>query len=151
MSNLTTISDYISKTIDEMDDGKRFTILSQTQGHGLPLVAWKLKDESKFDEFAIAHALRAQGWIVPAYTMAPHSEKMKLLRVVIRSDFSRARADNFLRDLKSVLKTLDNTPKHVMDHMMSEKKTARTGTNRRHLVDVVHSLQGKYGKTHAVC
>ena len=47
-----------------MDDGKRFAILSETEGKGLPLVAWKLKDEGKFDEFAIARGLRTHGWIV---------------------------------------------------------------------------------------
>jgi glutamate decarboxylase len=39
---------------------------------GLPLVAWKLKKQEKYDEFAIARHLRTRGWIVPAYTMAPH-------------------------------------------------------------------------------
>jgi glutamate decarboxylase len=39
---------------------------------GLPLVAWKLKNQEKYDEFAIARHLRTRGWIVPAYTMAPH-------------------------------------------------------------------------------
>jgi glutamate decarboxylase len=35
--------------------------------------------------------------LVPAYTMAPHSDKMKLLRVVVREDFSLNRARSFLR------------------------------------------------------
>jgi glutamate decarboxylase len=47
----------------------------------------------KYDEFAIAHQLRQRGWIVPAYTMAPHTEHMKLMRVVVREDFSRSRCD----------------------------------------------------------
>src|SRR5271170_3596828 len=67
-------------------------------------------------EFAIARLLRTRGWIgeyylfhhlvanrdewsnpVPAYTMAPHAEKLKLLRVVVREDFSLNRARSFLR------------------------------------------------------
>lgn len=35
--------------------------------------------------------------IVPAYTMAPHAETLKLLRVVVREDFSLRRAQTFLR------------------------------------------------------
>lgn len=67
-----------------------FIILSQTRGRGLPLVAFRLDPAKgrKYDEFAIAHVLRERGWVVPAYTMAPHSENMKLMRVVIREDFS---------------------------------------------------------------
>jgi len=34
---------------------------------------------------------------VPAYTMAPHAETLKLLRVVVREDFSLQRAQIFLR------------------------------------------------------
>jgi len=148
MSNLTTISDYIAKSIAEMDDGKRFEILSEGGGKGLPLVAWKLKDsDGKFDEFAIAHALRSRGWIVPAYTMAPHSEKLKLLRVVIRSDFSRSRADNLLRDLRDTLAALDKIPQHIIDYHKAQREKSKA---KHHFVDVVHSLK-KFDKTHPVC
>jgi glutamate decarboxylase len=71
-------------------------------GEGLPLVAWRLAKKEKYDEFAIARHLRTRGWIVPAYTMAPHASELKLLRVVVREDFSRHRCDTFLRDLNAV-------------------------------------------------
>lgn len=35
--------------------------------------------------------------LVPAYTMAPHAETLRLLRVVVREDFSLQRAQIFLR------------------------------------------------------
>lgn len=35
--------------------------------------------------------------VVPAYTMAPHAQTLKLLRVVVREDFSLQRAQTFLR------------------------------------------------------
>lgn len=44
-------------------------------------------------QYAIAHQLRHRGWIVPAYTMAPNAETMKLMRVVVREDFSLSRCD----------------------------------------------------------
>lgn len=34
--------------------------------------------------------------------MAPHSDKLKLLRVVVREDFSRSRCETFIRDLTAV-------------------------------------------------
>lgn len=70
--------------------------MSKGKGNGLPLVAFRLdpKKKVKYDEFAVAHQLRERGWVVPAYTMAPHSEKLKLMRVVVREDFSKARCDS---------------------------------------------------------
>jgi glutamate decarboxylase len=60
-----------------------------------------------YDEFAIAHHLRERGWVVPAYTMAPHAEKMKLMRVVVREDFTRSRCDALILDFKNALDTLN--------------------------------------------
>lgn len=53
-----------------------------------------------------AHQLRERGWVVPAYTMAPHCEKMKLMRIVVREDFSRSRCDALLADFKVCSATL---------------------------------------------
>jgi glutamate decarboxylase len=60
-----------------------------------------------YDEFAVAHHLRERGWVVPAYTMAPHAEKMKLMRVVVREDFTRSRCDALILDFKLALDTLN--------------------------------------------
>lgn len=54
-----------------------------------------------------AHQLRERGWVVPAYTMAPHSEKMKMLRIVVREEFTRSRCDALIADFKLALQTLD--------------------------------------------
>lgn len=37
-----------------------------------------------------------------AYTMAPNAGTLKLLRVVVREDFSRQRCETFIRDLNEV-------------------------------------------------
>lgn len=105
MSNLTRTADYMSAALQKMG----FIVMSQGGGRGLPLVAFRLDPSKKklYDEFAIAHNLRERGWVVPAYTMAPHSEALKLMRVVVREDFSRARCDSLLNDFKLTLQTLD--------------------------------------------
>ena len=89
MFNLTRTADYLAASVQKMG----FLLMSQTRGNGLPLVAFRLNpdDDHKFDEFAIAHQLRQRGWVVPAYTMAPHSEGLRMMRVVVREDFSRSR------------------------------------------------------------
>jgi glutamate decarboxylase len=40
--------------------------------------------------------------------MAPHSDKMKLMRIVVREDFTKSRCDALLADFKLALQTLDS-------------------------------------------
>ena len=154
MCNLTRTADYLSLSVQKMG----FILISKMRGQGLPLVAFRLNPEHghKFDEFAIAHHLRERGWVVPAYTMAPHSETMKLMRVVVREDFSRSRCDALISDLKLAVNELskmdDQKLEQHQDHMKSHG--ARTGKHEnmnQHFTGEEHSLKGKHGKTHAVC
>lgn len=114
MQNLTRTADYLAACLEQLG----FIIMSKTNGKGLPLVAYRL-DPAKghhYDEFAIAHHLRERGWVVPAYTMAPHSEKLKLMRVVVREDFSRSRCDTLIKDIKLAVDTLNSMDKETVDH-----------------------------------
>jgi len=159
MFNLTSTSDWLAKEISEIVDAKgkvKFELLGDNLGgKGLPLVAWHLKEKEDYDEFAIARTLRSRGWIVPAYTMAPHAESLKLLRVVIREDFSRHRANIFLRDLLDTIKLLDKAPALVLEHASKTHKEQVSVKAQASLkwteADDSHSLQGKHGKTHGVC
>eukprot|EP00271_Cylindrocystis_brebissonii_P017068 TRINITY_DN4285_c0_g1_i1.p1 TRINITY_DN4285_c0_g1~~TRINITY_DN4285_c0_g1_i1.p1 ORF type:complete len:219 (-),score=41.30 TRINITY_DN4285_c0_g1_i1:833-1489(-) len=100
-----------------------FTILSKDMG--VPLVAFNLKDQHHFDEYEIASKLRYSGWTVPAYTMTQTDKCVKLLRVIVREDFSRALADRLLRDLSRVLDGLGKHPPAavmaVSEHLMKKK------------------------------
>lgn len=60
-----------------------------------------------YKQFDISAKLREHGWIVPAYTMAHAVEHMKLLRVVVREDFSRNRSEILIRDINSAIAALD--------------------------------------------
>ena len=154
MCNLTRTADYLSAAVQEMG----FLVMSQGKGNGLPLVAFRLnpKHNHKFDEFAIAHQLRERGWVVPAYTMAPHSETLKMMRVVVREDFSRSRCDALIADLQLAVKELDKMNEHKLalhqEHMKSHgAKTGKHKNMNQQFSDEKHSLSGKHGKTHAVC
>jgi glutamate decarboxylase len=107
--------------------------------------------------------------------MAPHAETLKLLRVVVREDFSFQRARMFLRgayeldfcerhiaslliyliDLVDTIKFLDKTPTTVLDHaheVHKEKVAIKAEASYKQTdADDSHSLQGKHGKTHGVC
>ncbi|GAA5909619.1 hypothetical protein JCM5296_002371 [Sporobolomyces johnsonii] len=161
METLTSTADFLAEEVMKLNGGDFFEILSDGQGQGLPLVAWRIvKADCPYDEFAIASHLRQRGWVVPAYTMAPHTEEMKLLRVVVREDFSRSRAITFLRDLKDTLHYLDHAPAEIQKHLSKSEGSgtpavaaSRVKHSKKHHVHLheKHSLQGKYGKTHAIC
>lgn len=117
MLNLTRTADYLAASLEQLG----FVIMSKKNGQGLPLVAFRLdrNKEHYYDEFDIAHRLRERGWVVPAYTMAPHSEGLKLMRVVVREDFSRSRCDWLIKDFQVSMQTLDQ---------MDQKKVAERQT-----------------------
>ncbi|KAH6872724.1 hypothetical protein J4E91_001094 [Alternaria rosae] len=158
MLNLTRTADYLAANLEALG----FIIMSQRGGAGLPLVACRIDEDlgKQYDEFAIAHQLRERGWVVPAYTMAPHSEKMKMLRVVVREDFTKSRCDALLADFKLALQTLDKLDaKKIEEHKqhafaMRRRSTIVSPIYKKKATDHFdedHSLQAKSGKTHAVC
>lgn len=138
MTNLTTIADTLAEGINKIDNGELFDIISDGGGKGLPLVAFKLKKELKYDEFAIAAHLRMRGWIVPAYTMAPHTEKMKLLRVVVREDFSASRSETLLRDIQETVSFLEDAPETYAAHLTRQKEK-NTAAHKNSAVHVHHA------------
>lgn len=155
MLNLTRTADYLGASVEKLG----FILMSKTRGNGLPLVAFRLDPSRKhgFDEFAVAHQLRERGWVVPAYTMAPHSETLKMMRVVVREDFSRSRCDALIQDIKLAMNELVKLDEkkmlnHYVDHMKQHgSRTGKHENMNQHFTDEKHSLQGKHGKTHAVC
>ncbi|XWX00577.1 hypothetical protein V2A60_008598 [Cordyceps javanica] len=163
MSNLVRTADHLSARLEELG----FVIMSEKSGEGLPLVAFRFAEgadekgaieDRVYDEFALAAHLRARGWIVPAYTMAPKTDGLKMLRVVCREDFSRSRADDLISDVKLCLgmlatsdkESLERAKKYVLEHVSSHGKKKHSHTAHEYK-DEEHSLQGKTGKTHAVC
>lgn len=157
MSNATETADHLADAVRSMGDGKLFTVISAGQGMSLPLVAWQLAEEKAYDEFAIVAHLRQRGWIVPAYTLPPHADGMKVVRVVVREDFSRSRCDTFIRDLKDTIDYLEKAPTEVQKHLSKNPAafSANHPAHRRSQTTLMHhekhSLHGRYGKTHAIC
>jgi glutamate decarboxylase len=172
MLNLTRTSDYLAAQLRALG----FLLMSPGGGRSLPVVAFRLdpEDDNLFDEFAIAHQLRERGWVVPAYTMAPHSEKLKLMRVVVREDFSKSRCDSLVTDIKMALQVLGEMDRKTMEryqefvpskppllserilirsrsHVKNNTRSGRAGTTVHHYKHEKHSLQGKHGKSHPVC
>lgn len=69
-----------------------FTLVSD--GSHLPVVAFRMADAAgRRDVYEVSDALRAHGWIVPAYPMPPALSDTHVLRVVVRNGFSDDLAD----------------------------------------------------------
>lgn len=153
MMTLRATANYLTACLEELG----FLILSKGVGKGLPVVAYRLnpKHNHHYDEYALAHHLRERGWIVPAYTMAPHASDLKLMRVVVREDFSRSRCDQLIHDIRQSIDVLNSMDKDSITQHMDRAKHKAANRRRSHHVQHFkgekHSLQGKSGKTHPVC
>ena len=91
----------------------------------LPLVAFNLAEEQPYDEFDIAFQLAAErGWMVPAYTMPPNADKVKMMRALVKLNLSRALADTLADDIAQAIETLEKKGPATE----AERKRVKTGT-----------------------
>ncbi|KAF0686000.1 hypothetical protein As57867_022134, partial [Aphanomyces stellatus] len=65
----------------------------------MPLVAFSLKNTDKFTCFDIQDKVRSRGWILPAYTCPKGAEKLVIMRVVVKQNFSQPMADMLVEDI----------------------------------------------------
>ncbi len=74
----------------------------------LPLVAFKLVDGKAYDEFDVSWQLSAErGWMLPAYTMPPDAEEVKVMRALVKETLSRAQIDRLAGDIEQACATLE--------------------------------------------
>ena len=91
----------------------------------LPLVTWRLAGGHDYDEFDLAWQLSAErGWMVPAYTLPPNAEKVKVLRALVKETLSRNQVEKLADDISEACDTLE---KKGGAHE-SERLQVKTGT-----------------------
>ena len=83
----------------------------------LPLVAFKLAGEHAYDEFDVAAQLAAErGWMVPAYTLPPDADHVKIMRVLVKESLGHSLTTALGADIAQALKTLGiKGPMHESD------------------------------------
>jgi len=92
----------------------------------LPLVAFHIADDADvpYDEFDIAWQVAAErGWMLPAYTMPPKAESVKMLRALVKLNMTRALVGTLAEDIAAACETLakkGGASKH-------ERKQVKTG------------------------
>jgi glutamate decarboxylase len=89
-------------------DSGRFEVIGDDLEQ-LPLVAFRLTgDRADYDESDIAWQLSAErGWMVPAYTLPPNAEDVKIMRALVKETMSREQVERLTRDLTDACATLD--------------------------------------------
>jgi glutamate decarboxylase len=74
----------------------------------LPLVAFNLAEEHPYDEFDIAFQLAAErGWMLPAYTMPPNAQDVKMMRALVKLTLNRSLVDKLDDDIADAIATLE--------------------------------------------
>jgi glutamate decarboxylase len=105
------IMEIMQQNAEDLADDIRAIGKFQIVGEGeetLPLVAFNLAEEHPYDEFDIAFQLAAErGWMVPAYTMPPEAENVKMMRALVKLNLSRSLADRLGDDIAAAISTLE--------------------------------------------
>jgi glutamate decarboxylase len=110
-----------SLTADIEGIGK-FQIIGKDE-ETLPLVAFNLAEEQAYDEFDIAFQLSAErGWMVPAYTMPPNAQDVKMMRALVKLNLARSLVDTLHEDIAAAIATLEKKGPVTE----SERKRVRT-------------------------
>jgi glutamate decarboxylase len=105
------IMEIMQQNAEDLADDIRAIGKFQIIGEGeetLPLVAFNLAEEQPYDEFDIAFQLAAErGWMLPAYTMPPEAEDVKMMRALVKLNLSRSLADSLGEDIAAAISTLE--------------------------------------------
>ena len=107
-------------------DSGRFEVIGDDLEQ-LPLVAFRLKPghDASYDESDIAWQLSAErGWMVPAYTLPPDAQHVKIQRALVKDTLSRSQVDQLIIDIADACATLDE--KGGTSHL--ERRQVKTGS-----------------------
>jgi glutamate decarboxylase len=102
-----------------------FRLIGSENDEQLPLVAFRLEGDHNYDEFDIASQLAAErGWMVPAYTLPPNADHVKIMRALVKLTLSHTLAMTLADDIATACEVLaDKGGLHEHD-----RKRAKTGT-----------------------
>jgi glutamate decarboxylase len=102
-----------------------FSIIGDEGAEQLPLVAFQLAEEQSYDEFDIAAQLASErGWMVPAYTLPPDANHIKIMRALVKETLGRSLTTTLGQDIAQACATLKQKGR-VHE---SERKRVHTST-----------------------
>jgi glutamate decarboxylase len=84
-----------------------FEIIGDEQQEQLPLVAFRLTGGQNYDEFDVAAQLAAErGWMVPAYTLPPEADHVKIMRALVKQTLGHSLVSTLVADIAEACETL---------------------------------------------
>src|SRR5438876_6682272 len=108
---------YNARTLAKEIAACEFELVGDERDEQLPLVAFKLSGEHTYDEFDVAAQLAAErGWMVPAYTLPPDADHVKIMRVLVKESLGHSLTTALGADIARALETLRiKGPMHASD------------------------------------
>src|SRR5512133_3009283 len=102
-----------------------FRLIGSATEEQLPLVAFQLEGDHNYDEFDVAAQLSAErGWMVPAYTLPPNADHVKIMRALVKLTPGHTLATTLADDIAAACDVLaQKGGLHPHD-----RKRAKTGT-----------------------
>jgi glutamate decarboxylase len=86
---------------------------------------WSQPEARNYDEFDIASQVAAEcGWMLPAYTLPPDAQHVRIMRSLVKETLSHALASTLADDIAEACETLEQ--KGGLHE--SERKRVRSGT-----------------------
>ncbi len=112
----------LAKEIEAIGD---FEIIGSEAQEQLPLIAFKLKEGHDYDEFDVAAQLSAErGWMVPAYTLPPNAEHVKIMRILVKETLGHTMTRTLAHDIAEACATLEKKGKlHPHDRKKVKSNT----------------------------
>ncbi len=101
MENSLMNAQYLASEINKI---KYFDLINKDIK--LPILALTVTKSAGFDVYQLSDKLRERGWIVPAYSLPADADDIKVLRIVIKENFSRDMADLLIQDMLRFTKEL---------------------------------------------
>src|SRR5215212_3241310 len=102
-----------------------FQLVGNEGAEQLPLVAFQLEGEHPYDEFDVASQLAAErGWMVPAYTLPPDADHVKIMRALVKLTLGQTLATTLADDLGQACGVLAEKGR-LHEH---DRRRAKTGT-----------------------
>lgn len=100
---------------------------------GLPVVSFRFSDQYKehnphVQQKWVQTLLRAKGWIVPSYELAPDLQDVEILRVVVRENVTAVLIDRLIADIVEIVEGLAkaDTPFHALTELGQPHKSTES-------------------------
>src|SRR6266513_499889 len=122
---MQTMQQHARALAKQIADIGAFRLVGEENEEQLPLVAFQLQGEHPYDEFDVASQLAAErGWMVPAYTLPPNADHIKIMRALVKLTLSHAVANALAGDIAEACEALEKKGGlHDVD-----RRRAHTGT-----------------------